>query len=64
MIHNLIISSIMGRSNWFLAGAFIGGAQILNQVYENECLKETVAKELQTSNRIKSFVSLGSLAEF
>ena len=54
----------MGRSNWFLAGAFIGGAQILNQVYENECLKETVAKELQTSNRITSFVSVGSLAEF
>lgn len=46
----------MGRLTWFAAGALVGGTQILNQVYETESLKEQVAQDLVTSERIKHFV--------
>ncbi len=48
----------MGRLIWFAAGAVVGGAQILNQVYETELLKEQVAHDLVVSERIKHFVRL------
>jgi len=48
----------MGRLTWFLAGSFLGGVQILNQVYETELLKEQVARDLATSQRMKNFVRL------
>jgi len=50
----------MGRLIWFAAGAAVGGAQILNQVYETELLKEQVAHDLVVSERIKHFVRLSN----
>jgi hypothetical protein len=56
----LIIVKYMGRLTWFFAGSFLGGVQILNQVYETELLKEQVARDLATSQRMKNFVIVHS----
>jgi hypothetical protein len=46
----------MGRLTWFFAGSLLGGAQILNTVYETELLKEQMARDIATSQRMKNFV--------
>ena len=47
----------MGRLSYFLWGSAFGGALILNQVYENEALKEQVRRDLLTTKRMQDFVS-------
>lgn len=47
----------MGRLSSFLWGSTFGGALILNQVYENEALKEQVRRDLLTTKRMQDFVS-------
>ena len=47
----------MGRLSSFLWGSASGGALILNQVYENEALKEQVRRDLLTTKRMQDFVS-------
>lgn len=42
----------MGRLSWFLAGATVGSFLILNQVYENEALKEQIDKEIESGKKI------------
>ena len=51
----------MGRLNYFLAGTFVGSLQILNQVYENELIHQQIQHDMQTTQRIQHFVSLGIL---
>ena len=51
----------MGRINWFISGALIGGIQVLNQVYENETLKDRIQKEILMTKRMQDFVSQLSL---
>lgn len=36
----------MGRLSWFITGASVGSLLILNQVYENEALKDQVDREI------------------
>ena len=47
----------MGRLSYFLWGSAFGGALILNQVYENEALKEQVRRDLAVTQRMQDFVS-------
>ena len=53
----------MGRLSCFLWGSVFGGALILNQVYENEALKEQVKRDLLTTKRMQDFVSERSLCD-
>ena len=48
----------MGRLNYFLSGTLVGGVLILNQVYENERLKETIHNNQLERQRINSMVPL------
>ena len=46
----------MGRLSSFIWGSAFGGALVLNQVYENEALKEQVQRDLKTTQRMQQFV--------
>lgn len=48
----------MGRLNYFITGASIGGIILLNQTYENERLKETLQAQADERRTIQSMVSL------
>lgn len=48
----------MGRINYLLSGAFLGGALVLNQVYETERLHETIRSQEEERERINTMVML------